>query len=216
MIEGQERESAFGWGADEQEKQILFSLEGETYCVPIVMTQEIIADYSLTYLPNLPELYNGVLSLRGEAIPVVNLRKRFGLPDRDRDRSTRVIIVDLDPAPIGVEVDRVNRVVTVAKHNIEAPPELTCGQRTPYITGVSELAQGKFTIHLDMEEILTSLEKIELEQVRDSIVAELTSQAPEPVEAAPGEAAPGEAEPPPKPKPKPKRKRKSKPKKEAK
>ena len=114
---------------EELEKYVLFDLERETYCLPILKIQEIIADHELTLLPNLPDFYHGVMSLRGAAIPVVNLRRRFGLPDRDKSPSTRVIILDLQPSPIGIRVDSVRRVASVARSAFEHPPTLSGGRQ---------------------------------------------------------------------------------------
>lgn len=153
----------------EQEKYILFGLGGETYGIHILQAQEIIADFELTVLPSLPEFFHGVISLRGEAIPVINLRRRFGLPDRDRDGFTRVIIVELEETSIGIQVDTVFRVASIFADAIDAPPTLTYGQKTKFIRGVAELGRNKFSIILDIEEILTRLEKIELESTKQFI-----------------------------------------------
>jgi purine-binding chemotaxis protein CheW len=166
------------------EKYVLFDLEGETYCLPILKIQEIIANHELTLLPNLPEFYHGVISLRGEAIPVINLRKRFGLTKRERDTATRVIIIDLEPTPIGIQVDSVGRVASVARSAIDSPPAISGGQKTPFVEGVCELTEGKFTILLNMEEILTSFEKTQLGEMRESLQHEMErrSQVPPPPE----------------------------------
>ena len=79
-----------GRGRREESKHVLFVLAGETYGLPILQVKEIISDYELTVLPNLPEFFHGVISLRGEAIPVINLRRRFELPARARDRTSPV------------------------------------------------------------------------------------------------------------------------------
>lgn len=168
----------FGSGGSGSEKYILFGLKGETYCLPILQTQEILGDFTLTAIPNLPDIYHGVISLRGEAIPVVNLRRRFGLETRARDKSTRVIVVDLDDRALGIEVDAVLRVVSISRDQVEEPPALTYGHKTRFVAGVTEIAPGRFSLLLDMAEILTSLEKLQLDEVRESIVRELTSRVP--------------------------------------
>jgi purine-binding chemotaxis protein CheW len=167
------------------EKFVLFDLEEETYCLPILKVQEVIDNHELTLFPNLPEFYHGVISLRGEAIPVINLRKRFGLTGRERNTDTRIIIIDLEPTPIGIQVDAVRRVASVARGAIDSPPTLSGGQKTPFIKGVCELSKGKFTILLDIEEIFTSFEKIQLGDMRESLQSEMErrSQAPPPPEA---------------------------------
>lgn len=167
----------------ETEKYVLFGLANETYGLSLLQLQEIIAKYEFTVLPNLPDHFQGVIGLRGAVIPVLNLRRRCGFSDRDRDDRTRVLVVDLEPNPIGIQVDEVFRVVTIDKSTIEDPPELTGGQRVPFVTGVSEMESGKLVIHLDMQKVLGSLEKIQLaeisETLRDAYASRRTEEASE-------------------------------------
>ena len=61
------------------DKYVVFGIDGESYCLPILSPREIIADYALTPMPNLPKIFHGVVSVRGQAIPVINLHRRFGV-----------------------------------------------------------------------------------------------------------------------------------------
>lgn len=195
MIETSTTSAAAATVKGEKSKYILFSLAGECYGFPILQAREIISDYELTVLPKLPQLFHGVINLRGEAIPVVNLRRRFELPDAVRDGSSRVIIVEAEPA-VGVQVDQVQRVVTLDPADIEKPPELTCGQRTWFLSGVTQLVGGKFAILLDMARILGSLEQIELAGLGATLArvpdAEAAAGAPpgEPPPDPPGDGGP--------------------------
>jgi len=144
------------------EKHIIFGLAGETYGLPILQVQEIIAKHRTTVLPSLPDHYRGVIWLRGSAIPIINLRRRLGFPERESDNQTRVIIIDLEPNPVGIEVDEVLRVATIHDCEIEAVPALTGGRRVPYVAGVSEHADGKIVIHLDIMKVLSSSEQLQL------------------------------------------------------
>jgi purine-binding chemotaxis protein CheW len=150
-----------------EEKYILFALAGETYGVPILHAQEIIADFELTVLPYLPEFFDGVISLRGEAVPVINLRHRFNLSRTERDHSSRIIIVEMDPTPIGMLVDKVHKVFSIDTAEIEEPPDFTMDKKARFVNGVTEIEKKKFAILLDMQQILTSEEKIELSQTHD-------------------------------------------------
>lgn len=156
---------------DESDKYVLFGLAGETYCINLLQLQEVIANYTITALPNLPDFFHGVIGVRGDVIPVVNLRRRFGFPETPSEASTRLLIIDLEPNPIGVQVDRVYRVVTIGKSRIGQPPQLTSGKRTPFVVGISEYERGKLAIHLDMREVLSNLEKLELADLTESIRA---------------------------------------------
>lgn len=151
------------------EKHILFGLGGETYGIPILQTQEIIADFELTVLPELPQFFDGVISLRGEAVPVINLRSRFNIEQVVREDSSRIIIIEMKPTPIGILVDRVYKVFSIALDEIEEPPEFQSGAKAKYIKGVTEIERKKFAILLDMQEILTGPEQIELGNVKELI-----------------------------------------------
>ena len=161
--------SGGGAGYAEYRKFVLFRLAGETYGLDILQLREIIAKYQLTVLPNLPEFFRGVLGLRGEPIPIVNLRRRFGFGDAPKTELSRVIIVDMKPSVFGIEVDEVQRVSTFAMDKIEQAPALSSGERLPFVTGVSELDDGKLVIFLDMERVLNGIEQVALAEIGDSI-----------------------------------------------
>lgn len=151
------------------EKYLLFGVAGETYGLALLQIQEVIAACEITVLPNLPRFFHGVTGLRGEVIPILNLRGRFGFEDRERDHRTRFVVVDLEPNPIGLQVDEVFRVATIARSAIDTAPEVTCGQRSPFILGVSKLDNGKLVIHLDMQRILSSLEQVHIAELTQSL-----------------------------------------------
>lgn len=160
----------------EAQKYVLFGLAGETYGLSLLQLQEVLSVYEYTVTPNLPDYFHGVIAVRGEVIPVLNLRKRFGFPDAARERGNRIIVVDLDPNPIGIQVDEIFRVVRISEDQIETAPELTCGQRIPYVAGVSERDDGKLVIHLDMQKVLSSLEEIELAKLTESLKQEFDAR----------------------------------------
>jgi purine-binding chemotaxis protein CheW len=169
-MEAQTTRGQHGVATDlEAQKYVLFGLAGETYGLSLLQLQEVLSTYEYTVTPNLPDFFHGVIAVRGEVIPVLNLRKRFGFPEAERGRGNRVIVVDLEPNPIGIQVDEIFRVVRIRDDQIERAPELTCGQRIPYVTGVSERDHGKLVIHLDIQKVLSSLEQIELAQIAETI-----------------------------------------------
>ncbi len=155
--------------AREVQKYILFGLAGETYGLSLLHLQEVLAAYEYTVTPNLPDYFHGVIGVRGEVIPILNLRRRFGFPDAEPNKRNRVIVVALEPNPMGVQVDEVFRVITIREDQIERAPELTCGERIPYVTGVSEREGGKLAIHIDMQKVLSSLEQIRMAEIAETI-----------------------------------------------
>jgi purine-binding chemotaxis protein CheW len=155
--------------SQESSKYVLFKVGSETYGLPILQIQEIISEFEFTKLPQLPNFCQGVISLRGEPIPVINLRSRFSLPIMEKTRDSRIIIIELDPNPIGLLVDEAHRVESISKTDIEDPPALSGGHKTPFITGVSEIHGSKFAILLNVSEILTTSEQVEIAEVTEQI-----------------------------------------------
>jgi purine-binding chemotaxis protein CheW len=149
----------------ESEKYVLFRLAGETFGLSLLELQEVIANYDVTVLPNLPPYFHGVIGLRREVIPVLDLRSRLGFAAKSRDRSTRAIVLDLEPNPIALEVDEVLRVRAIRRDAIESAPVFSGDQRAPFVSGVSEQTNGKLVIHLDVQRILSSLDQIELAEI---------------------------------------------------
>jgi purine-binding chemotaxis protein CheW len=163
------------------EKFILFNLEGETYGLPILQVQEIISEYRMTTMPNMPAFCHGVISLRGEAVPVINLRNRFGLSERNRDNQTRIIIAEVNGEPMGIQVDQVRRVATISTDEVDRSPALPGSREYDFFLGVAELEGGKFTMLLDIQKILTDMESIEIVELQETIRQSLApdSLAPE-------------------------------------
>jgi len=89
---------------------VSFRLEDEEYGIEILRVQEIIRRQELTRVPNAPQYVEGVINLRGKVIPVIALRKRFGLPGRDQDKHTRIVVSEVGGTVVGFEVDAVSEV----------------------------------------------------------------------------------------------------------
>jgi len=154
-------------------KHVLFRLGNETYGLLLMELQEVIAQYEVTAIPELPEHYVGVLALRRAIIPVLSLRRRFGLPTRSRDRGTRVIILDVEPSAIGIEVDEVARVTSIDAADIEPPGDLR--RERPYLRGMSNLDDGKLVIHLNGRRLLEGEDHIGPDVLREAMRAQAES-----------------------------------------
>ncbi len=101
---------------------LTFEVAGETYAVNIGYVIEIVGMQRISAMPDVPEFIRGAMNLRGKVIPVMDVRLRFGLPWRDYDDRTTIIVLDLSGAPTGLVVDQVTDVLTIAKENIDPPP----------------------------------------------------------------------------------------------
>lgn len=143
---------------------VSFVIENEEFGVDILKVQEIIRTVEITRVPKSPEFVEGVINLRGKIVPVIDLRKRFGIGRKERDNETRIIVVELVDKVVGFLVDRVKEVIRVEKSVIEPPPELTTSINSNYITGVAKL-QDRLLILLDLNRVLSSDEQEKLVDV---------------------------------------------------
>ncbi len=141
-----------------------FQLGEDLYAVDIMRIKEIIRPQKLTHLPKVPAFVEGVINLRGTVIPVVDLRMRFDLPDRAVDERTRLLIVMVAKQALGLIVDDVTEVISVAVKDIKPPPLVAGGIGAEYILGVC-LAGDDMIMLLNIDRILTEQETSELSRV---------------------------------------------------
>jgi purine-binding chemotaxis protein CheW len=134
-----------------------FRLGDDTYAVDIMRIREIIRLQKLTGLPKAPPFVEGVINLRGLVIPVISLRKRFDLPQRDGDSMTRLLIVTIARQVVGLMVDEMTEVITVPVKNLKPPPVAASGIGTEYLIGVCLVGEGMVML-LNLDTVLTDLE----------------------------------------------------------
>jgi len=137
---------------------VTFRLGTEEYSLDILSVQEIIRHMHLTKVPRTPDFVEGVINLRGRVIPVLDLRKRFGMPSEERTNETRIIVVEVEGKTVGLKVDAVSEVLRLPAASVEPPPSLIAGVESEYIKGVGKL-DGRLIILLDVGKILTRSEK---------------------------------------------------------
>jgi purine-binding chemotaxis protein CheW len=148
----------------DEKQYVSFILDNEEYGVPILKVQEIIRFTSLTRVPRASEFIEGVLNLRGRVIPVIDLRKRFSLPQAERDRNTRIVVVEVDNRTVGIIVDGVREVLQINSADIEPAPPLGSRVRTDFIEGMGKVGD-RLMILLEIDKILSAEEKTALEEV---------------------------------------------------
>lgn len=142
---------------------VTFRLGKEEFSLDILKVQEIIRHMDLTRVPRTPDFVDGVINLRGRVIPVLDLRKRFGLPADEKTNDTRIIVVDVDNRTVGLKVDAVSEVLRLPADTVEPPPAIVAGAESDYIKGVGKL-EGRLIILLDISRILTRTESDALGQ----------------------------------------------------
>jgi len=134
-----------------------FRLQDDLYAVDIMRIKEIIRPQKLTPLPQAPSFIDGIINLRGAVIPVVDLRKRFGMPARELTISTRLLIVRLSGQTLGLVVDDVTEVATIPVNDIKPPPAVSDGLIVNHLLGVC-LSGDNLVMLLDIDRLLTTNE----------------------------------------------------------
>jgi purine-binding chemotaxis protein CheW len=147
---------------DELLQLVSFQLGGEEFGLEILRVQEIIRVQQLTRVPNSPAFMDGVINLRGKVIPVINLRRIFGLGDLTHDKQTRIVVVEVKGAVLGFLVDSVSQVLRIPAETVEAPPRLHHVRRE-YVSGVGKL-DSRLLILLDLDRLMSDAEQVSVHQ----------------------------------------------------
>jgi purine-binding chemotaxis protein CheW len=137
---------------------VTFSIEDEEFGVEILKVQEIIRMMEITRVPRAPQFVEGVINLRGKVIPIIDLRKRFGLETLPHDKNTRIIVIEISAMIVGFIVDSVSEVLRIPANTIEPPPPVVSGLDSEYISGVGKL-QDRLLILLDLDRLLSNDEQ---------------------------------------------------------
>lgn len=137
---------------------VSFHIGEEEFAVDILNIQGINRMMDITRVPNSPDFVEGIINLRGQVIPVVNLRKRLNFDSREADKDTRIIVVEIANRVVGFIVDNVNEVLRINSSITEPPPPMVAGIDSEYITAVGKL-DDRLLILLDLEKVLTGEER---------------------------------------------------------
>ncbi len=161
---------------------VVFNLANEDYGVDIAAVEGIVKMQAITSVPRAPSFVEGITNLRGEVLPVIDLRKRFGLPHSEAGKETRIVNVDVGGIKVGMVVDAVSEVLRVSEEAIEPPsPIVTAGNgdadsltgsRNTFITGIAKVggggegAPGRLIILLDLAKVLSIEEQTDLQTIQ--------------------------------------------------
>lgn len=139
---------------------VTFVVGNEEFAIPILSVQEINRMMQITQVPQSPDFIEGVINLRGKIIPVMDLRKRFGLGQLDNTADCRIVVVEVSNRVIGFTVDRVNEVLRVNADIVDPPPPMVCGIDSDYVQGVGKL-DDRLLILLNLDRLFSE-EDLEL------------------------------------------------------
>lgn len=148
-----------------ENQYVIFKLGNEEYGVDIMKVKEISEYRESTKVPNAPYFVDGIINLRGEIIPIINLKKRFNIENKGVNSDTRIIVININDKNVGFVVDEASQVLRIDEKNIEQAPEIIVGVDRQYINGVGKI-DDKIVILLDLEKILSDEEKEKLEEMQ--------------------------------------------------
>lgn len=136
-----------------QLQMVTFELGGETYGIDIMKVEGIVQIEEVRPIPHAPDYVEGIFKLRGEIIPVINLRKRFRLRHIELAPEDKLlsgyVIVNVNDTHLAVMIDKVARVVTIEREEVQEPPQVVSGIGAEYIRGVVQRENG-YLIILDV------------------------------------------------------------------
>ncbi len=132
---------------------VVFKLDNEEYGLDILRVKTIEKMSSITRVPKTPSYVKGVINLRGEIVPIIDLKSRFSLKETIADYNTRIVIVYVDDVTVGLIVDSATEVIDIDNNSIEEPPENIGNIEASNIFGIGKL-DGRIIILLDVFKIL--------------------------------------------------------------
>ena len=143
---------------EQREQYLAFTLGGETFAMDIRSIREVIQFGGITEVPLMPPFIRGVINLRGSVVPVIDLFVRFGRPACAVAHRTCIVILELSQgdgtAELGVMVDNVSEVLSIAASEVEPAPAFGSDIRAEFIAGVAKVGE-RFVILLDVNHVLS-------------------------------------------------------------
>ena len=136
-------------------KYLTFFFGEEEYGIEILRVREIIGLMPITEVPRTPDYVRGVVNLRGQVVPIIDLRLRLALPAIEATEETCVIVVQATDEMVGLIVDKVSEVTDIAVDQIVDTPSLGAHVNTDYLQGLGK-SEGRVRLLLDIERVLDS------------------------------------------------------------
>lgn len=145
---------------------LTFSLENQVFGIEIKYVTEIIGIQPITEVPEVPAYVKGIINLRGKIIPVIDVRVKFKKEPVEYNDRTCIIVVDIQNLSVGLIVDNVAEVTTIADENIVPPPDYKTGFQSRYIKGIGKAGSG-VKLLLDCEKLLQEDEIEDLNKIEN-------------------------------------------------
>ncbi|RBO52599.1 chemotaxis protein CheW [Rhodovulum sp. BSW8] len=143
----------------DQTQYVTLGAADSLFAVPVERVQQILETQSIAAMPHAPADFLGMIDVRGQSVPVMDLRKRLALPAAEDSHSTRIMVLDARvgeaPRRIGLKTDRVFEVTALDADTMEAPPDLGASWRTEFVAGVGR-RNGAFVTVLDLDRLFAA------------------------------------------------------------
>ena len=153
-------------GITETTQYLTFKLAGEIFAVDVAKVREILDYTPATKVPGTPEFMRGVINVRGNVVPVVDMRLKFGLSETEKNVDTCIIVVEIeaedDKTVLGALVDSVQEVFELEPHQIVPPPRLGTRWRTEFIKGIGK-RNNELIIILDIDRVFSSFDLVRMQ-----------------------------------------------------
>ncbi|MCL6499651.1 MAG: chemotaxis protein CheW [Firmicutes bacterium] len=140
-------------GETKEQQLVVVRLDRERYGVPIEHVHEIIRMQEVTRIPRAPSFVEGVINLRGQVIPVIDLRRRFGLAAGERNGASRIVVVEMNGSRVGMVVDAVLEVMRLPDSAVVPPEELLAASEVAFLQGVAKQGDDLILL-LDLQRVL--------------------------------------------------------------
>lgn len=151
--------------SDANNQYLTFTLGEEVFALEIASVREVLEYTSITKVPRTPEYIRGVINLRGRAVPVVDVRLKFGMPATERTVNTCIIIVEVElegeSTVLGALSDSVKEVMDIEPENIEPAPRIGTSIKADFIRGIGKHGEN-FIILLDIDKVFSEEELLQL------------------------------------------------------
>jgi len=145
-------------------RYLTFFVDGEQYGVDISRIKEIIAPVNITHIPKTPPYVKGVINLRGSVIPVVDVRLKFNMQEKEMDIETAIIIYEINKVSIGFIVDNVEDVLLIDSKNISDAPSFGSNIDTSFVESVAEVGDDVIML-LNLEKIFEAEELLNISKL---------------------------------------------------
>jgi len=146
---------------NEMTQYLTFTLGEDVFAIDVTMAREVLDLCDITRVPQVPEYMRGVINLRGSVVPVIDMRRKFGLPPADKTRDSCIVVVEVEvdgeSVTVGALADSVREVLDLTPDQIEPPPRIGTRLNTEFIKGMGNL-DDRFVIILDINRVFSAEE----------------------------------------------------------